>query len=620
MSTPVTPEFRNEMEEGDEEALLPADHNQRRRSTWHYEQMDSWKRLARVGIIKFLMTISFGASLCLCLKAWEGFHGSIPLSKHDIRIFNALTIGISICLGLNLLTSLKRYAVFLRWAILTMFWVPVEVFDLVLGIDELTNVARLFVLSIPILSRRRWLRGTSRPWKNAQPYTKLKFATVCSIWLLINIGSQVLVASLSLFWPTEAYVCPLTKYGSVSVADLTKWSKDETRERNFTSYEASWRYGMEAQAWSNVSITEPPPDLSQLPGAPIYKGDSFYEYRFFYRNPDRLYSDYLQSDRGIKATARCTEHDVVNITSIKVVEGKPTGFNVRIKGLDADTPIDIQIPEYGYGMLVYVGSTKYDCGPRCSRLTVFQGEAISGDLKTTIYKSSLWICENEISEVYPVTNGTSHSGKTETDERIVGTDGFARIAAGAIAWTGNRDQNWNDRQWRLYTQRTPFSPPYIPEKSKVEEIIERFSIGAIASFDDHGIRYNITINNETCDKDSQKINVSWHYVLGILGAIVGIQFGALCYLLARANKSIVRDSSYFSVAMLLQPILKVVDDMPGRMAMTGVELKDHANLRDRNIRYDYKELPDKTKQVTVYFEDEWKGHMRKKWPSGDYSG
>lgn len=608
------------MEQGDEEALLPADHNQRRRSTRHYEQMDSWKRLARIGIIKFLMTVFFGASLCLCLKAWEGFHRSIPLSKHDIRIFNALTIGISICLGLNLLTSLKRYAVFLRWAILTMFWVPVEIFDLILGIDELTNVARLFVLSIPILSRHRWLRGTSRPWKDAQPYTKLKFATVCSVWLLINIGSQVLVASLSLFWPTEAYTCPLTKYGSVSVADLTKWSIEETRERNFTSYEAAWRYGMEAQAWSNVSITEPPPDLSQLPGTPIYRGDGFYEYRFFYRNPDRLYSDYLQSDRGIKAEASCTKYNVVNVTDLPRKEkADPSGFNVEVNLPGQETTTNITIPEYGYGMLVYIGSKTYDCGPRCSQVTVFQSEPDSGDLKTAIPDSSLWLCKNEVSEIYQLSNGTSHSGKEEKDERIVGTDGFARIAAGAIAWTGISENNWYDRQWRLYTQRTPFSPPYIPETSEVEEFLERFSIGAIASFDDHGIRYNVTINNETCDEDSQKINVNWHYVLSILGAICGIQLAALCYLLARANKSIVRDSSYFSVAMLLQPVLKVIQ-LPGRMAMTGLELKDHALLRDRNIRYDFKELPDKTRQVTVWFEDEWKGHMRKKWPSGDYGG
>lgn len=151
-------------------------------------------------------------------------------------------------------------------------------------------------------------------------------------------------------------------------------------------------------------------------------------------------------------------------------------------------------------------------------------------------------------------------------------------------------------------------------------MIMRFSIGAIAAFDDHGLRHVIKINSETCDQTSQKLDVRWNYIWIILGSIAGIQFSALCYLLKRANKSIVRDSSYFSVAMLLRPVLEIIDDVPGRMAMTGTEIKHHAKFRNRNIRYDYKELPDTAKQVTVYFEDAWKGQMRKKWPSGDYSG
>ncbi|KAJ8118959.1 hypothetical protein OPT61_g158 [Boeremia exigua] len=71
--------------------------------------------------------------------------------------------------------------------------------------------------------------------------------------------------------------------------------------------------------------------------------------------------------------------------------------------------------------------------------------------------------------------------------------------------------------------------------------------------------------------------------------------------------------------MLLRPILKILDDVPRRMAMTGAEIKSHKALRDRNLMYDYKEVGH-VKPVTVYFEDEFRGHMRKKWPLGDYSG
>ena len=195
------------------------------------------------------------------------------------------------------------------------------------------------------------------------------------------------------------------------------------------------------------------------------------------------------------------------------------------------------------------------------------------------------------------------------------------MAAGAIGWTGLKQGGWDDRQWNLYTQGTPWSPERVLNTSEVEEIIMRFSIGAIAAFDDHGIRRNITINNEICDEKSQKLNVSWRYVSSILGAIALIQFSALCCLLARANRSIVRDASFFSTAMLLRPVLKELDDEPGKMVMSGAEILNHEKLRDRNIRYDYKELRQgEVKQVTVYFEDEFQGHKRKRWPSGNYGG
>ncbi|KAJ4987501.1 hypothetical protein SVAN01_06958 [Stagonosporopsis vannaccii] len=615
-----TPASRVEMEEGDDEFLLDPGHSHRRRSPKQYEQMESWVQLVKAGTIKLLMTVCFGGLLCLCLKAWEGFRSPIALSKYDIRIFNALTLAISICLGLNLLASLKRYAVILRWSILTRYWVPVEVFDLILGIDELTNVATLFALSVPALHQQKWLIGKIRPWKNAQPGTKRRFGIVCFIWLLVNIGSQVLVASLSLFWPTEPYTCPLTKYGTVSVADLSKWNVEETDKLNWTSQEAAWRYGMDAQSWNNFSAYEQVPDLAQLPGTPLYRGDDYYEYRFFYRNPERLYSHFLQSNRSIRASARCKNYWIKGeIQTLPQEDARdPSGFYIHA-GLPGEGPSNISIPTYGKGMVTWTALDKEVCGPRCTQLMVFQAKAGKGQLAEEVDKDSLWACENTISEIINIKDGASHAAVKDTDTVINGTHRFARIAAGAIGWTGATQNRWTDRQFRLYTQGTPWSPKRVLATKDVEETIMRFSIGAIAAFDDHGTRYNITINNETCDEKSQKINVSWRYVSSVLGAIGAIQTSALIYLLISANKSIVRDASFFSTAMLLRPVLEVLDDVPGRMAMTGAEIKNHIKLRDRNIRYDYKEIG-QVKQVTIHFEDQFRGHLRKKWPSGDYSG
>lgn len=203
--------------------------------------------------------------------------------------------------------------------------------------------------------------------------------------------------------------------------------------------------------------------------------------------------------------------------------------------------------------------------------------------------------------------------------RINGTDDFAGIAAGAISWSGIADIGFSDRQWRMYPQGTPWSPDHKANTTEIQDIIMRHTIRAIAAFDDHGIPYNIHINDRNCDKKSQRLNVGWRWIAVILGSIILIQLVALCYLLAIANRTIIRDASHFSTAMLLKPVLKDLDGESEVMAMSGAELKSHPKLQGRKIWYDYIEgRPGEAKEVTVSFEDEIKGHKRKNWGSGEY--
>ncbi|KAF1926725.1 uncharacterized protein M421DRAFT_102157 [Didymella exigua CBS 183.55] len=563
--------------------------------------MDSWMELAKVGTIKFLMTIFLGGALCLCLKSWEGFHKPVALSKHDVQIFNALTIALSICLGLNLLTSLKRYAIFLRWAIITRYWVPIEIFDLILGIDELTNVAKLLVLSTPALEHK-WLLGRSRPWRNSHPGCRRKFAIACFIWLLINIGSQVLVASISLFWPMESYKCPLTEYGSVAVADLSKWDKAEAGSTVHSSREAAWRFGLEAQSWSNFPVAEKAPDLSQLPGTPIYKGEDSFEYRFYYRNPERLYSDYLPSNRIMKACATCKQYQILSMASGSPSPGLPETLFAKAKFLEENT--NVSIPLYGEGMVLWQAIVGETCGARCTQLIVFQKNGSNTLTAKSVNKDSLWICENEVTNISTTGFGTSHFGISTTDTAIYGTDTFAKLAAGAIGWTGYSQGKWLDRQWRLYTQDSPWSPKHVLNTHDVEEIIMRFSIGAIAAFDnhalaafdDHGVRHQIKTNELVCPKDSQQLNVDWLHILGILGSICAIQLASLIGLIVFANRAIIRDTSCLSTAVLLRPVLLY-----------------------RRIKYGYRENADGMPyKIAVFFQGRDPSEIPPEWASGRY--
>jgi hypothetical protein len=211
-----------------------------------FDHNDARKKLAKTGGTLFLVTVLFSALLCICLKAWEGFAEPIVLSKIDVRIFNAVMIGLSLCLGLNLLSSLKHYANTFRWSFLSRRYVSLETFDLILHASSLVKITKLMIVSMPGIRGRRFLRKFSWFRDVRDDGTKWMWL-VCALWLSINIGSQVLVALLSLFWPVENSSIPLMASGNVTVANLNVWHIDDDPESNATSMEAAWMYGMEAQ-------------------------------------------------------------------------------------------------------------------------------------------------------------------------------------------------------------------------------------------------------------------------------------------------------------------------------------------------------------------------------------
>jgi hypothetical protein len=207
-----------------------------------FDHNDARKKLAKTGGTLFLVTVLFSALICICLKAWEGFAKPIVLSKIDVRIFNAVMIGLSLCLGLNLLSSLKHYANTFRWSFLARRYVSLEIFDLILHASSLVKITKLMMVSMPGIRGRSYLRKLS--WfRDARDDGTRWMWLVCALWLNINIGSQILVALLSLFWPVENSLTPLMSPGNVTVADLNLWHVDkQDPESNATSMEAAWMY------------------------------------------------------------------------------------------------------------------------------------------------------------------------------------------------------------------------------------------------------------------------------------------------------------------------------------------------------------------------------------------
>ncbi|KAF1941290.1 hypothetical protein EJ02DRAFT_378242, partial [Clathrospora elynae] len=465
-------------------------HHKHYHNVKRFDRNEARKTLLKTGLVKLIISLFFSAAICVALKSWEGFGRHVVLSKNDVRIFNSLTIGLSLCLGLNILASLKHYASVFRWSFLTRRYVSLEVFDLILHLSSLAKITKLMIISSPGFRGRKWLRKF-RWFKDVRDDGTQWMWLACLGWLSINIGSQILVALLSLFWPMSNSEVPLLSYGNVTVADLNTFYVDNNppdpetdpyRLINETSLEAAWVFGMEAMAYPEFNLADMQEDLSGLPGTPIYKGDGAYHYRFYNREPNHQYTNYLASSRNVTAATTCEKLEVSGKGDL-IETADAYLLEARVPGQQAW--IQYPITEQASGSITWMASVQETCGPRCTNFTVMQY-----GFSERVNVTSLFLCNSTLSDITPATAKDDIKTHNDADTAAVyGSDEFARIAAGAIGWTGIPWNDWLDRQTRSYSQGSKWSPAHNVEKQEVEDMLMRFTIGAVAAFDDHGIRY-----------------------------------------------------------------------------------------------------------------------------------
>jgi hypothetical protein len=254
----------------------------------------------------------------LTLRGFEGFDEAHPrvLTNTEVKCFNAIMVGLSIGLGLNIASSLKHYGLIFRWSLLTREYVPLPVFDLILGCENLSNVFKLMLISLPGIDRYPVLRFLRL---NRRIDTSKFTSAVCLLWLLVNAGAQVLVASLSIFWPVApSDNMPLFTRGDVSVSDLSAWQMNADDNLQISAANA---YGIAGAQYPTVSIDDKTPRDN---GVAIMDGDGFYEYTFLNRNPDSLHSNFAPSSRTIRSRASCQQFSFDDNAG-KKIDGYITG-------------------------------------------------------------------------------------------------------------------------------------------------------------------------------------------------------------------------------------------------------------------------------------------------------
>jgi hypothetical protein len=148
------------------------------------------------GLLKLAVTMFFCTAICVALKSYEGWRSPVLLYTIDVRTFNALALGLSLCLGINLLSLLKHYASTLRWFSSSRRYVSLEVFDLVLNFNSLGKAARLMIISSPGFRKNKQLRKF-RWFKDVRDDGTRWMWLACLLWIAINLSAQILVALIS---------------------------------------------------------------------------------------------------------------------------------------------------------------------------------------------------------------------------------------------------------------------------------------------------------------------------------------------------------------------------------------------------------------------------------------
>lgn len=554
------------------------------------------QRLFLVGIWQWFLTFILCGFLALCL----GVFGNLRvMTVTQVKAFNALIVLISVFLGNNLAGSLREYALMLRWRLLALKYRPLQEFDLLLRCESLRKVMRLFwVVRTP---GRAWFWFNHTQW-------------LCILWLGVNVLLQVLVALLGLTYNLNTSGFPTTKFGIISIANLSV-IRDIYSDEN-PSFDAQLGsanfFGIQGQDYLFVNGT--PPGQGSVanygtPGTPIvYSNNQWTEMFYVFQdqnvqNPDIT----LISHRNISVMATCKE--------LELLDGG-NGTDTFITYLnESGEPTTLDVVRVGPGAMTYIGVLNSTCGPRCTEVMALQstdGQAIT--------MPKFFKCNNTVSTVSAI---EQYLYDGQTPDIFQMPDAQAKILAGAIGWSGFNYTPGDLYQYARYNTESWWSPDVSADVGLVSRRIMEFSIEAIAAIDYNGPRRNVT---GWYPIPAQVVSVQWRWAATLLGLVPLLQLLALICVIATANSAIIRDDSPLSTARLLRPIVEKLGDRG--CLLTGEDIADH--LSDMRVKYGWREPPsdlifrneidtDPIRHVDILEENEGIG-TQGAMPAGRYDG
>ncbi|KAH8594754.1 hypothetical protein B0O99DRAFT_687532 [Bisporella sp. PMI_857] len=483
--------------------------------TYHAYKDNTGRQLLALllgSLARFLVTLGLCAGYILSVKLWV--NKGIIDEKHK-KLFNAITTGISLALGLNIASSFKDLALNMRWPILSMRRRNLKELDLILNADSLGKLLKLVFI-------------TRRPW--------VIFS--CIAWLFINIAAQAGIAMLNLTYGFDVnYDAVLLSSGNISIPDMRHfYPNGDNLDPGIhdEEYMANLYGGLAYYGFNMTKYMPKAGDIYRDSNAMIWYSTEEPSMELLFSNSpskgnvNTAFSTY--TDRRLKTTYVCESHPVI-------AGGDGTSNDIEVAQIG-----NITISE------VVSNSTNYFTNPgnlceegnlRCSIVEAFE----ASDTAPWYYKCNITM------------------GLTANDPRNLSfiSNEMAYTATSSIAQIGYTDMM--GQQSQVYPQNSIWGLPINGNAEEMGMHMAYYAMGAIAG----ASLFNPRITTDgIAPMQGYELNLNHpKYFFLIVGLLCGCQLVFIIIVAVLSNRVKVGPDTYLAMALLLRPIADALEGVSG---------------------------------------------------------
>ena len=501
-----------------------------------------------------LTVIFLGAYVATMLS----YQAKQPVDRGKKLVFDTVTTGLMLGIGLNFFEVFTDMARITRWRILSSRYFEVRDIDLILGAQSLMKVFQMMTRS----------------------YRKPPVFFICLGWLLVNIGAQISVAILPLFASLKSgYGSSGTtiSQGPVSVPKLDCFYRSGMTE--CTDYQArldpavAHTYGglgmfrgQNCSYHSTDHIKNSPQSCPYL----IRNDRREFAVRYADSNPTDLTNayPYYGTERIVTTAAtNCNKYlpPLDPLPKASSTDGIEDEFVWRFENSTGTYSLTIPRSSLAMYSTTYIwndtrlppSATLQACGQRCVVMY-----ALRDMYNGSNHEISIFQCHITVS---PVSN-TKHPAH-------VLSDSMARTAAASIALTGrwrspsSDNQDW--RQFQLYQDGAELAAQLDDSAEDVGARIAEFAAAALATM---ARRNPTTIIPGNLPTLGYQTDVEWKNTGALIASIAAAHLVLVLLILWLARPVIAVDDSYLVMARLLKELVETLSEGGELRLLQGREL------------------------------------------------